>query len=88
MNLGYTNFMKTTKSGTVSFSVKGQIVIPRWLRKQFDIVEGTRAVVWPEGDRIVLQPVNAKFIRNLRGSLKGTNALKVLMAQRQREREL
>lgn len=80
--------MKATKSDTVSFSVKGQVVIPLWLRKQFDITEGTRAVVWPEGDRIVLQPVNAKFIRSLRGSLKGTNVMKIMMEERKREREI
>jgi AbrB family looped-hinge helix DNA binding protein len=80
--------MTPTKSDTVSFSVKGQIVIPQWLRKQFDISDGTRAVVYPEGDHIVLKPINPKFIRSLRGSLKGTKAMKVLMDERKREREL
>ena len=37
--------MKTThKTDTIHFTVKGQVVIPRWLRKEFDIEAGTRAL--------------------------------------------
>ena len=36
----------TLKTDTVLFTVKGQVVIPRWLRKDFEIDEGTRAVVY------------------------------------------
>ena len=81
--------MKTTqKNDAVFFSVKGQVVIPRWLRKEFEIEEGTRALVYPEGDHIALKPVTPKYIRSLRGSLKGTGVLKALMEDRKREREL
>ena len=34
-----------TKSDTVWFTTKGQVVIPRWMRKEFHIEEGSRAVV-------------------------------------------
>ena len=80
--------MDSSKTGTVSFTVKGQVVIPQWLRKQFDISDGTRAVVYPEGDHIILKPMTAKHYRSLRGSLKGTSAMKTLMAERKREREI
>jgi len=81
--------MKTThKSGTIHFTVKGQVVIPRWLRKEFDIEEGTRAVVYQEGDAIVLKPITPRHIKNLRGSLKGAGVLKALMDDRKRERDL
>ena len=81
--------MKTThKTDTIYFTVKGQVVIPRWLRKEFDIEEGTRAFVYQDGDAIVLKPITVKHIRNLRGSLKGTGVLKALMEDRKREREL
>lgn len=81
--------MKTThKSDTIHFSVKGQVVIPRWLRKEFDIEEGTRAVVYQEGDAIVLKPITLRHIKNLRGSLKGTGVLKALTDDRKRERDL
>jgi len=80
--------MKTTKTDTIHFSVKGQVVIPRWLRQEFDIEEGTRALVYQEGDAIVLKPITPRHIRNLRGSLKGSGALKALMDDRKRERAL
>lgn len=78
----------TNRTDTIRFTVKGQVVIPSWLRKMFDIVEGTRAVVYPEGDAIVLKPVTPRHIRNLRGSLKGSGVLKALMEDRKRERKL
>jgi AbrB family looped-hinge helix DNA binding protein len=81
--------MKTTyKSDTIHFTVKGQVVIPRWLRKEFDIEEGTRAVVYQEGDAIVLKPITLRHIKNLRGSLKGSGVLKALTDDRKRERDL
>jgi AbrB family looped-hinge helix DNA binding protein len=81
--------MKTTeKTGTVSFTVKGQIVIPQWLRKQFEIEDGTRALVYKEDDHIVLKPITAQHYKRLRGSLKGTKAMDVFRAERKRERDL
>jgi AbrB family looped-hinge helix DNA binding protein len=80
--------MSATRSDTVSFTVKGQIVIPRWLRKEFQIDEGTRAVVYKQDDHIVLKPLTAQHYRRLRGSLKGTKAMEVFMSERKREREL
>jgi AbrB family looped-hinge helix DNA binding protein len=78
----------TPKTDTVSFTVKGQVVIPRWLRKDFEINEGTRAVVYKQNDHIVLKPLTAQHYRRLRGSLKGTKAMEVFMSERKREREL
>ena len=81
--------MKTTpRTGTIRFYGKGQVVIPGWLRKELDIEEGTRALVYQEGDAIVLKPITPRHIRNLRGSLKGSGLLKALMDERKREREL
>jgi AbrB family looped-hinge helix DNA binding protein len=78
----------TVKTDTVMFTVKGQVVIPRWLRKDFEINEGTRAVVYKQNDHIVLKPLTAQHYRRLRGSLKGTKAMDVFMSERKREREL
>ena len=72
----------------VYFSVKGQVVIPRWLRKEFEIEEGTRAHVQATPQGILIRPLTAKFIHSLRGSLKGSGTLKALMEDRKREREL
>jgi AbrB family looped-hinge helix DNA binding protein len=79
---------QATKTDTVYFSVKGQVVIPRRLRKEFEIEEGTRAQVYAENGHIVIKPITAKYIKSLRGSLKGSKAMEVFMAERKRERNL
>jgi AbrB family looped-hinge helix DNA binding protein len=77
-----------TKPDTVYFSIKGQVVIPRRLRREFEIEEGTRAYVESTPEGILIKPVTARFIRSLRGSLKGTKAMDTFMAERRRERDL
>ena len=78
----------TSKTDTVKFGAKGQVVIPRRLRKEFEIEEGTRAQVYAENGQIVLRPITAKYIKSLRGSLKNTKAMDIFMAERRRERNL
>ena len=73
---------------TIRFTVKGQVVIPRWLRKEFEIEDGTRAMVYKDGDHIVLKPMTAKRYDALQGCLKGKGVLEALMEDRKREREL
>ena len=68
-------------------TVKGQIVIPAALRRKYGMKAGTKIQIYDEGERIVLKPVTAKFYRDLRGSLKGKQALKALMADRAIEKE-
>ncbi|MGI9047477.1 MAG: AbrB/MazE/SpoVT family DNA-binding domain-containing protein [Burkholderiales bacterium] len=81
--------MKTiSRSDTIYFTVKGQVVIPSWLRKEFGIEKDTRAIVYKEGDHIVLKPMTREHLKSLRGSLKGKGVLQGLMADRKREREL
>jgi AbrB family looped-hinge helix DNA binding protein len=72
---------------TVTFSTRGQIVIPRRFRKEFGIEEGTRAVIEAEGDHLVLKPITSRFIRSLRGSLKDTRVWETFQEERKRERE-
>jgi bifunctional DNA-binding transcriptional regulator/antitoxin component of YhaV-PrlF toxin-antitoxin module len=81
--------MKTEQqSTTVAFSVKGQVVIPRWLRREYEIHEGTRAHVEATKQGILIKPLTAKHIHGIRGSLKGSRALEILMTERKRERDL
>ncbi|MDB6017860.1 MAG: hypothetical protein JWR19_2349 [Pedosphaera sp.] len=61
---------KTNKTDTITFTVKGQVVIPRWLRKEFDIEEGTRAIVTTTPDGILLKPVTRHTIARMHGILK------------------
>ena len=60
----------TEKADTVWFTTKGQVVIPLRLRKQFQIEDGTKAVVQATPEGILLKPVTAATIRKLRGILK------------------
>jgi len=62
----------TEKPETVWFTTKGQVVIPLRLRKQFDIEDGTKAVVQATPDGILLKPVTAALIKRGRGILKRT----------------
>lgn len=62
--------IQAIKSDTVSFSAKGQLVIPRWLRKEFSIESGTRAVVQATPDGILLKPVTKWAIERGFGLLK------------------
>ena len=62
----------TDKIDTVWFTTKGQVVIPLRLRKQFDIEDGTKAVVQATPEGILLKPMTAALIRRGRGILKRT----------------
>ncbi len=57
-------------SDTVTFTVKGQVVIPRRLRKQYDIELGTRALVIPTEEGILIKPLTAAAIHKAYGMLK------------------
>jgi AbrB family looped-hinge helix DNA binding protein len=79
---------KVRETETVYFTTKGQVVIPRRLRRELDIEDGTRAVVYKQGDAIVLKPITSQHYRRLRGILKGKGVLKALMEDRKKERDL
>jgi AbrB family looped-hinge helix DNA binding protein len=55
---------------SVKFTSKGRVVIPLPLRKQFNIKDGTRAIVEVTAEGILLRPVTSVGIRRLRGILK------------------
>lgn len=82
----------TDKAETVWFTTKGQVVIPLRLRKQFDIEDGTKAVVQATADGILLKPVTAALIKRGRGILKRKPGDKPLAEEwadhKKQEREL
>ena len=69
------------KTDAVWFTTKGQVVIPAWLRKQFHIENGTKAVVQATPDGILLKPVTAALIKHGRGILKRKAGDKPLAAE-------
>ncbi len=64
------NMSTTLKSDAVWFTTKGQVVIPAWLRKQFHIEDGTKAVVEATANGILLKPVTSWAIERGYGLLK------------------
>ena len=82
----------TIKTDSVWFTTKGQIVIPAWLRKQFHIEDGTKAVVQATPEGILLKPVTAALIKRGRGIIKRKPGSQPLAgewaAHKQQEKEL
>ena len=76
-----------TPADTVCFSTKGQVVIPSKLRKEFEIVGGTRAYVQSTPEGILIRPVTRKYIHSLRGMLKGSGTMAEFEAERAAERK-
>ena len=68
----------TEKTDAVRFTTKGQVVIPAWLRKQFHIEVGTKAMVQATADGILLTPVTTALVRQGRGILKRKTGQKSL----------
>jgi AbrB family looped-hinge helix DNA binding protein len=86
--LRFITLSATMRTDAVWFTTKGQVVIPAWLRKQFHIVDGTKAIVEATPDGILLKPVTAVAIRRLRGILKrkpGEKSLAAEWAEHKRE---
>ena len=68
---------------TVTLSSKGQLVIPKAIRKALALKPGTRFEVELDGQQIVLKPQNKRadfeaLLNSLCGSLAGTDALEQL----------
>lgn len=82
----------TSKSDSVWFTTKGQVVIPAWLRREFHIENGTKAVVQATAEGILLKPVTAALIKRGRGILKRKSGEKSLAEEwaehKKQEREL
>jgi len=76
-----------TKGESASFSVKGQIVIPRRIRKEFEIEEGTRAHIEATADGILIRPITPKFIRSLRGKYRHLPVMETLKEIKREEKE-
>ena len=72
-----------TEHATVSS--KGQLVIPAVFRKRLGIKAGTQVAITEEEGFLRVEPV-AAIIQRLRGSLKSTAALRVLLSERRKER--
>ena len=77
-----------TKAESVYFSVKGQVVIPRRLRREFEIEEGTKATVVSTPEGILLKPITRAYIKSLRGKYKHLPLMETLKEMKREEKEL
>lgn len=70
-------------------TVKGQIVIPKKIRKSLGITKGSKVAFIEKDGKIILQPLNKGYFESLAGIL-GTDGrvLKSLMQDKTKEREL
>ena len=53
---------------TIKIGRRGQITIPREIRRRFGLHEGDNLALIPEGDRVILRPVTQTLL-DLRGSV-------------------
>ena len=77
----------TSKADTVNFGTKGQVVIPRRLRREFEIEEGTKATVVATPEGILLKPITRAYIRSLRGKYKHLPLMETLKEMKREEKE-
>ena len=71
----------------VTTSSRGQIVIPRDVRKQLQIGPGKKVLIKAEGDRAILLPLPDDPVDHFCGIFqKGPSLTKALLAQRRKER--
>lgn len=68
-------------------STKGQLVIPSEIREALQIQPGTRMVVMQEENRIILQPVNERFLKETRGITAGGRSLSDMLLEERRQDE-
>lgn len=73
-------------SHTATISTKGQLVIPAEIREALHIKPGTRFAVLQEGNRIILLPVDKRYIEELRGiTAGGPSMTEMLLEDRRKE---
>ncbi len=72
----------------VKVSSKGQVVIPKELRKKYGIKPETEVLISDVNGKIVVAPLLEDAVRQSKGVLKGGRSLtKALLAARKLERE-
>ncbi|OGI38859.1 MAG: hypothetical protein A2V91_00770 [Candidatus Muproteobacteria bacterium RBG_16_64_10] len=71
-------------------TAKGRIVIPSEIWREFRMREGTRVRIDVDEQtrRIILTPITRERTQSLRGKYKGKGLLKVLTAEKKREKGL
>lgn len=72
-------------SQITTMSTKGQLVIPAEMRALLGLQPGDRIALTLEDSRIILQPVNDKFVDQLRGMFSGKPSMADELQQERRQ---
>lgn len=78
--------ISTLKLDTVRFDAKGRVVVPRRLRKEFKIEDGTKVTVVATSEGILLKPITPTHIKNLRGKYKRLPLMETLGEMKREEK--
>jgi len=71
---------------TITFTTKGQVVIPAAIRRKFGIEEGTKGAITANEQGIFIRPITKAYISGLPGSLKHLPHMETLEEDREIER--
>jgi AbrB family looped-hinge helix DNA binding protein len=69
----------------VRLSTHGRLVIPAGLRRKYGLQPGQVLRLIDTSEGLLLKPFSGQTVLALQGSLKGSGALKLLLAERTRE---
>jgi AbrB family looped-hinge helix DNA binding protein len=69
----------------ITVSTKGQFVIPADIRAELKIEPGTRIAITVEDSRIILEPVDHRFVESLRGMFAGKPSMTDELLKQRRE---
>ncbi len=70
---------------TITFTTKGQVVIPLKLRRRLGIEAGTRAIVEEQDGKLILKPITAAYVSSMRGKFAGLDISTAELEQSRRE---
>ena len=76
-----------THAGMSTVTLKGQVVIPFWMRRRLGLKKGTRVCWTARESELILRPMTRDYFERMAGSLKSSGRLsKRLLKERSEER--
>ncbi len=74
----------------IPLRTRGRITLPVGIRRKLGIKDGTyiHFAIDEQARKIILTPVTREYIHRVRGMFKGSGAMKLLMEEKARERNL
>jgi AbrB family looped-hinge helix DNA binding protein len=73
---------------TAVVTLKGQIVIPSVIRRQYGIKQGTKLCVFGKNEQIILQPLTNNYFEKMAGILKTKGKLsKAILDERAKDKK-